>query len=117
MLRRRLRELAQARPRFGYLQLHVSLRREGWRIDHKRVHRLYREEVLAMRFTRRRKCASHLHVVPPSPSRIHERWSMDFVADTLLDGLFEHSGVESATVLSVIVQRCAKQTPSFSADC
>lgn len=71
-----------------------------------------------MRFTWRRKCASHLHLVPPSPSEMNEQWSMDFVADTLLDGLFEHSGVvESATVLSVIVQRCVKQTPSFSADC
>lgn len=86
ILRRRLRELAQAHPRFGYLRLHVMLRREGWRINRKRVHRLYREEGLAVRLTHRRKRASHLRVVPPSPSQMNERWSMDFVADTLLDG-------------------------------
>ncbi|MDH4084339.1 MAG: IS3 family transposase [Nitrospira sp.] len=86
VLRRRLRELAQARPCFGYLRLHVMLRREGWRINRKRVHRLYREEGLAVRLSRRRKRASHLRVVPPSPSQMNERWSMDFVADTLLDG-------------------------------
>jgi putative transposase len=62
------------------------LRREGWRINRKRVHRLYREEGLAVRLARRRKRASHLRVVPPSPSQRNERWSMDFVMDTLLDG-------------------------------
>lgn len=86
VLRRRLRELAQARLRFGYLRLHVLLRREGWVINKKRVHRIYREEGLTVRLTRRRKRASHLRVVPPCASRVNERWSMDFVADTLLDG-------------------------------
>ena len=85
-LRRRLRELAQARPRFGYLRLHVMLRREGWLINGKRVRRLYREEGLAVRLTHRRKRASQLRVVPSAPKQVNERWSMDFVADTLLDG-------------------------------
>lgn len=84
-LRRRLRELAQARPRFGYLRLHVMLRREDWVINRKRVHRLYREEGLTVRLTRRRKRASYLRVVPPQPRQLNERWSMDFVADTLLN--------------------------------
>jgi putative transposase len=39
-LRRRLRELAQARPHFGYLRLHVMLRREGWVVNMKRVRRI-----------------------------------------------------------------------------
>ena len=82
----RLRELAQARPRFGYLRLHVMLRREGWVVNRKRVHRIYRDEGLTVRLTHRRKRASHLRVVPPRPSQVNERWSMDFVADTLLDG-------------------------------
>jgi len=42
----RIRELAMTRPRFGYLRIHVLLRREGWAINHKRVHRLYRLEGL-----------------------------------------------------------------------
>lgn len=85
-LQRRLRELAQARPRFGYLRLHVMLRREGSLINCKRVRRLYREEGLAVRLTHRRRCASQLRVEPPAPNQVNERWSMDFVADTLLDG-------------------------------
>ena len=82
----RMKELAQARPRFGYLRLHVLLRREGWRVNKKRVHRIYREEGRTVRFQRRRKRASHLRVVPPRPTQLNEQWSMDFVADTLLDG-------------------------------
>ena len=41
---RRIREVAHLRPRFGYLRIHVMLRREGWRINRKRVHRLFRLE-------------------------------------------------------------------------
>jgi hypothetical protein len=40
-LRMRIRELALNRPRFGYLRIHILLRREGWLINRKRVHRLY----------------------------------------------------------------------------
>ena len=41
-LRQRIREIAMNRPRFGYLRVHVMLRREGWAINKKRVWRLYR---------------------------------------------------------------------------
>ncbi len=61
------------------------LRREGWVVNRKRVRRIYREEGLSGRLTRRRKWASHLRVVPPLPTQMNERWSMDFVANTLLD--------------------------------
>ena len=32
VLRQRMRELATARPRFGYERLHILLTKEGWRI-------------------------------------------------------------------------------------
>jgi len=41
-LKIRLRDLAQSRVRYGYRRLHVLLAREGWRVNHKRVYRLYR---------------------------------------------------------------------------
>ena len=41
-LRLRIRDLAHARPRFGYQRILVLLRREGWLINRKRVRRLYR---------------------------------------------------------------------------
>ena len=86
-LRRRMRELAQARPRYGYRRLHVLLRREGWPVNMKRIRRLYRLEGLQLRHrVRRRKHASLHRGIPPAASRAHERWSMDFVHDALLDG-------------------------------
>jgi len=48
-LRARLRELATAKPRWGYQQLHILLRREGYVVNHKRVLRLYREEGMLVR--------------------------------------------------------------------
>ncbi len=85
-LRTRLRELAAARPRFGYPRLHVLLRREGWMVNIKRVYRLYKLEGLEVRTKKRRKRASHLRVVPPAPTAANDRWSMDFMRDTFDDG-------------------------------
>ena len=56
-LRERLRTLAHERRRFGYRRLHVLLRREGYRVNHKRVYRLYREEQILVRRRRGRKRA------------------------------------------------------------
>ena len=40
-LRRRLKELAAERRRFGYRRLHILLNREGWKVNRKRVYRIY----------------------------------------------------------------------------
>lgn len=85
-LRASLRVVAAARPRFGYRRLHILLRREGWVVNHKRLYRLYREEQLTVRRRRRRKLAAGCRVALPAPTQPHERWSMDFVGDTLASG-------------------------------
>lgn len=86
-LRLRMRDLAHARPRFGYMRIWVLLRREGWLINRKRVRRLYRLDGLQLRMRVRRRKQIALHRGPaPVPSGPHERWSMDFVHDTLADG-------------------------------
>ena len=48
-IRARLRVLAGERRRFGYRRLHILLARDGVRLNHKRLFRLYREEKLGMR--------------------------------------------------------------------
>ena len=81
----RIRELAQERTRFGYKRLHVLLRREGVQVNHKRVYRLYRREGLMVKRRRRKRVA--LPRTPlPLPTAVNQRWSMDFVSDTLADG-------------------------------
>jgi len=86
MVRRRLRELAEQRKRFGSPRLHILLKREGLVINHKRTERIYREEGLALRKKRRRKGAAGARVILPPPQRVNERWSMDFVADSIVTG-------------------------------
>ena len=61
MLRQRIRDLAAARLRFGYERLHVLLRREGWEVNRKRVHRLYKLEGLQLRMRVRRRKRISLH--------------------------------------------------------
>jgi putative transposase len=44
-----VRELAQARVRFGYRRIYMMLRREGWDLGKDKLHRIYREEGLGLR--------------------------------------------------------------------
>ncbi len=57
-LRQRIKELAAVRVRYGYRRMHILLRREGWRVNAKRVYRLYREEGLSLRLKRPKKRVS-----------------------------------------------------------
>src|SRR5206468_13024430 len=86
-LRRRIREIAHVRPRFGFMRIWVLVRREGWPVNRKRVRRLYRLEGLQLRMRVRRRKHIALHRGPaPTPAGPTERWSMGFVHDTLADG-------------------------------
>jgi putative transposase len=85
-LRQRLRALAHERRRFGYRRLHVLLRREGFKVNHKRLFRLYREERLTVRRRGGRKRALGTRAPMLVPQLPNERWSLDFVADQFIDG-------------------------------
>jgi putative transposase len=85
-LRRRLRELAAERPRFGYRRLHALLRREGIVVNHKRVERLYREEGLAVRRRTRKRVARDGRGRAALPGRPNQQWGVDFVSDALAWG-------------------------------
>lgn len=86
-LRMRLKELAQARVRYGYRRLHVLLRREGWTVNAKRIYRLYKEEGLVIRLkTPRRKRSCRYRGERAEISAPNQTWAMDFMSDTLFDG-------------------------------
>jgi putative transposase len=82
----RMRHHAAQRPRAGYRTLGTLLRREGLRVNHKRVYRLYRAEGLSIRVKRRRRLAASPRQTPPAVTRAGERWAMDFVSDSTSDG-------------------------------
>ena len=86
-LRVHLKKLAMERLRFGNRRLHVLLRRDGFAVNRRRVHRNYRGEALQVRNRKRRKyAASTLRQALAAPSRPHERLSMNFFHDSLSDG-------------------------------
>ncbi len=77
--------LARQKPRYGYRRLRVLLERRGYRVNPKRLYRIYREEGLAVRRLRRKRLAR-----PTAPvamlSHANQEWSMDFVMDGLATG-------------------------------
>ena len=85
-LRERRRALAEPRRRFGYRRLTVLLRREGQRVNPKRVYRLYREEGLTVRRRRRKRMPRVPTVTVPPAQRVNQRWTMDFIEDRLVTG-------------------------------
>lgn len=107
-MRLRIRGLAHALPRFGYQRIWVWRRLEGGLVNRKRVRRLYRldGQPLRMRVLRRKHMALHRGPAP-IPVGPTERWSMDFVHDTLADG-------EPFRILTVADNR-SRQSPMLAA--
>ncbi len=107
-LRRRLRELAHERRRFGYRRLLVLLRREGFSVNHKRLFRIYREERLIVRRRGGRKRALGTRVPMLVPQGPNERWSLDFAADQFTDG--------RRMRILVVVDDCTRECLALIAD-
>lgn len=102
-LRERIKEIATTRVRYGYQRIHVLLRREGWRVNHKKVYRIYREEGLNLRSKRpRRRVAAAHRMERPEIITIDQCWSMDFVADNLFDG----RRIRSLTIVDNFSREC-----------
>jgi len=107
-LRERMRELAHQRRRFGCPRIHLLLQREGLVVNHKRTERIYREEGLCLSKRKRKKTAAMTRVVLPAPERPNERWSMDFVTDSLVTGRRFRA--------LVIVDDYSRECPAIEAD-
>ena len=85
-LRGRLRDLANARRRFGYRRLFVLLRQEGEASGINRIYRLYREEGLTVRRRRARRRAVGARAPILVEAKANARWSLDFVHDQFACG-------------------------------
>ena len=85
-LRTALRELANARMRFGYRRLFVLLRQRGEPSGINRIYRLYREEGLAVRKRRARRRAVGVRAPILVEATPNARWSLDFVHDQFACG-------------------------------
>lgn len=81
-----LLKLAYKKPRLGCDALYRRLRKQGFKVNHKRVERLYVKHSLGLRRRVRRK----LRILPRAPlerpTQINQHWGMDFIHDTFADG-------------------------------
>ena len=85
----RIVELARAYGRYGYRRITALLRREGWRVNTKRVARIWREQ--GLKVPRRQPKRGRLWLNDGSCVRRRARrpnhvWSYDFVFDRTQDG-------------------------------
>lgn len=81
-LRQRLRALAKKHKRYGFRRMLALLRREGWRVNKKRVHRLWKEEGLQRkRKTKRKRGCGPSPELPMRAEYPNHVWSYDFIED------------------------------------
>ena len=98
----RLKEMAASHVRYGYRRLTVLLKREGWKVNAKRIYRLYTEEGLIVRTKQRKKLASRNRVSTPVATAPNQRWSMDFVHARFADGRW----FRTLTVIDQFTREC-----------
>jgi putative transposase len=87
-LKERIRELALGHAFFGYRHITAVLRRQGWRVNPKRVYRLYRQMDL-QRPTRRkgrRGVKRPVAFMPTEAQAPGQVWAVDFIEDKLVSG-------------------------------
>lgn len=84
--REKIKSIALERPRFGYRRIHVIMRKTGFKINHKRLFRLYRELGLKVRKRGSRRRAIGIRLKKERATEINQVWSLDFMSDRLADG-------------------------------
>ena len=81
-----INDVIAKRPRWGFWKCFDRIRLDGYRFNHKRVHRVYCE----MRLNMKRRTKKRILTGPAQPLvcpvDINETWTLDFMRDTLYDG-------------------------------
>src|SRR4051794_24419015 len=101
----RIRALAREDPRYGYRRIKALLVREGWSVNLKRVHRLWRREGLKVpqvQRKRRRLGQSENGCARRRSERPDHVWSYDFIHDQTADG----RGLKVLPVVDEFTREC-----------
>jgi transposase InsO family protein len=97
LLLERIKELSGKHVTYGYRFITVLLRREGWRVNRKKVQRLRRAEGLQGQVAKKKKAKRGVSSMdtPVSADQANDVWSWDFIFDTTEDG-------RSIKILSIV---------------
>jgi putative transposase len=83
----KIRQLAMKHPRFGYRRIWACLKREGIKVNLKKVYRLWKQEKLALPKRSPRKPRAKPTVgIMPKAEKAKQIWTYDFVFDQSLSG-------------------------------
>ena len=106
-------KLARQYGRYGYKRITALLRVAGWRVNHKRVERIWRQE--ALKVPRKHKKKGRLYLNDGSCIRLrpcwpNHVWAYDFVAERLKDG----TKIRTLTVIDEYTRECLSLRTGYS---
>ena len=104
-LREKIVRLACKYGRYGYRRITALLRDQGWKINHKRVERIWKQEGLKVprkQPKRRRLWLNDGSCLRLRPSYRNHVWSYDFVADRTSDG----RPIRMLTIIDEFSRKC-----------
>lgn len=107
-LRAALKRLAEKYPRLGFPMLFMMLRNEGWKVNHKRVERLYRLEKLALRRRKKTRKFRLIRTEVKRATKPMERLAIDFMSDALVTG--------RKLRLLTVVDEASKESPAIEVE-
>jgi putative transposase len=108
-LREKLVRLAREKPRYGYRRSQVLVQREGERVNHKRLWRVYREAGLCLKRKKRRR---RVRVGSPRPALTgaNQEWALDFAHDVIAAG----RNIRVLSVVDAFTRECLALEPDVS---
>ena len=78
--------MIDARPRRGFPKIFDAIRRKGFKWNHKKVYRVYKENELQLKHRKRQRLEVAERKPMPISNRPNEVWSIDFMSDGLTNG-------------------------------
>src|SRR5690606_20112207 len=77
---------AQDHPREGFWKCYYRLRNDGYKVHHKRLHRVYKQIGLPHRRKTKKRLPQRVKETIEIPESFTHTWSIDFMSDSLTNG-------------------------------
>jgi putative transposase len=81
-----LGKLAEEHPREGFWKSNYRLRNQGKKVNHKRLHRVYKQMGLPLRRKKKKRLPARVRQPLVTPPAFAHSWSIDFMSDALMSG-------------------------------
>ena len=102
-LQKRLRELSEENPRYGYRRIAALLRQEGWPVGKRQIQRLRRLEGKRVPPTKRKLIRRGVSTgLPTTATHRNHVWTWDFIADATVRG----GPLRILTILDEYTRQC-----------